>query len=415
MLNGNSTCRNCDSQMVWNWALALSVVCLSMPYYCPRVSGQSTELSFRSLAAVIPEAGFTPVPNQLFFSGFIVVENAQSEGLVNETSEVESRANDSASLVESPVGDENSAANPTTAESVGGTEISAGLSGNGSAEESIDPTPEGSVRNLSVEPGHYSLLPENHPDWVGAPPKLTGEVHELYVGSLPCFEMDELDANLEEALLASIWEYVDGQVLHDSGAAEQLKDKLTVNYVRRNLLEDPNGYVAELNTGGGKMLQRWVKIQVTPEQREQIQVWHREYLQHVRLRPLGIGIACVLLVVGGMRLMIGRHRGPNVQAVQLPNPIPLNAAFPAKRHRSGFLFGLILTMAIGVGLLSLLAGLRLVDIKKHRQAVVVTSDIRASEAMRASEIKTKVLEKLRDVLPESGSGGNVEITLEIPE
>jgi hypothetical protein len=153
------------------------------------------------------------------------------------------------------------------------------------------------VRNLSVEPGARSLLPDDRPKWVGAPPDLSANQHYLYVGSIPTSNLAQVDAALNEALVAAVSSYIEEEVVLHLGAAATMP--IDSDFIRKNLIDDPDGYVAELSTSDGPMYQKWVTVRVTPEQREVFHKWHKQATQRQRLGALG---ALLSLLVGGVAL-----------------------------------------------------------------------------------------------------------------
>ncbi len=174
------------------------------------------------------------------------------------------------------------------------------------------------VRTLSVEPRTRPLLPANSPAWITAVPDYSAAIHRIPVGSLPTTRADETEGGLDEPLLAALYEYVDTQVVQQPGASEKLQPQLSVNYIRRNLIEDPAGYTAELTTSNGPMYQKWVLVSVTAEQREQLKTWHREALQRERLAPLGLGVVAAIGFIGLSHMVLRRLYG-------LPKPKPLTS------------------------------------------------------------------------------------------
>lgn len=174
------------------------------------------------------------------------------------------------------------------------------------------------VRTLSVEPQTRPLLPANSPAWITAAPDCSAAIHRIPVGSLPTTRADETEGGLDEPLLAALYDYVDTQVVQQPGASEKLHSQLSVNYIRRNLIEDPAGFTAELTTSNGPMYQKWVMLSVTAEQREQLKTWHREALQRERLAPLGLGVVAAIGFIGLSHMVLRRLYG-------LPKSKPLSS------------------------------------------------------------------------------------------
>lgn len=262
----------------------------------------------------------------------------------------------------------------------------------GSADEQPADTQPASARpskfrELSVEPGTSPLLPADRPAWVGAPADYSSDIHRLYVGSLVSDARQDVDRNLELPLQAALNEYVETQVLHQPDAARELADHLTPSYIRMNLIDDPQGFVAELNTAEGPMYQKWVAVTITPAQRTQIEAWHREALQRQRLGAIGLGALGVIGVLSLAHLGLRRRFGA-APSVSVPTAVDawsqetarvgsqreagqMPAAASSKRRRPGFLLGLFL----GVLALPVLASMILYSsVREHEHAQVQYHD-----------------------------------------
>ena len=107
-----------------------------------------------------------------------------------------------------------------------------------------------------------------------------------------------------------------------------------VEYIRRNLIDDPRGYVCELATSQGAMYQKWVTARITPDQRELFKQWHVEAQQRVRLAPLGVAITSVLALVSLFHLGLRRFHGSSTPSSALPSmqAVAENAK-PARRSK----------------------------------------------------------------------------------
>ncbi len=166
-------------------------------------------------------------------------------------------------------------------------------------------------RELSVEPGTLDLLPDDAPAWVGSPPDLSQDVHRLFVGGQIAESEVEAAEGLDASLVRAIRQYVEKHLLHQAGSSRGLSTKLTADYVWKNLIDHRSGYVAKLNTPGQPMYQKWVTVSITPEQRGEMQRWHREALQLQRLAPIGVGFTSLLACVGLLHLILRRKPGLN--------------------------------------------------------------------------------------------------------
>ena len=137
------------------------------------------------------------------------------------------------------------------------------------------------------------MLPENRPAWVGAAPDFSSAQHYLYVGSLPTQDPNKVDKALDEPLVAAVRNYIDQEVINQLGAADAMP--LTAEFIRKNLIDNPEGFECELATGQEPAYQKWVTVRITPEQRELFRQWHTEAVQRTRLAPLGINLVAVLV------------------------------------------------------------------------------------------------------------------------
>ncbi len=202
-----------------------------------------------------------------------------------------------------------------------------------------------SVRTLSVEPGLRPILPADRPAWVGSAPDYTSAQHHLYVGSLPTSDESDADEALDAPLIAAVRNYIDQEVVNEHSASSRMP--IDAEFIRRNLIDDPSGYMCELSTGQGPMFQKWVTVRVTPEQREQFAQWHTEATQRKRLTPLGLGLVSALALVSLSHMVLRRHHGP--KPLPFVNQHPTEPAVVVRRSRSwtaftvlGFLFFLMI-------------------------------------------------------------------------
>ncbi len=172
------------------------------------------------------------------------------------------------------------------------------------------------ARELSVAPGQDPLLPEEAPDWVAAPPHLDGDTHTLVVSSMATVKRARVDAELDMPLCKTVTDYVTND-LFDGRQDVDLRPYITADYIRRNLIDQPEGYVAEIATSNGPMYQKWVKVNVTPEQQKQLKAWYAEAVQSKRLPPIGFGLAGLLGIVGLSHLVLRRKHAPATRLVDV--------------------------------------------------------------------------------------------------
>lgn len=261
---------------------------------------------------------------------------------------------------------------------------SLGLDTGSESAKVVDAAP--TVRELSVEPGTLPLLPEDRPAWVAAEPDYSTDVHRLVVGSLVGDSESDIDRMLDEPLMAAVHTYVAMRVLdRDETPADGLLSRLNEKYIRKNLIDDPQGYVAKLSTSGGAMYQKWVMVSITPAQRTQMRSWQRDAVQMERLVPIGLGLAGLLGLVSISHLVLQRSRqsfnpqahGRRQVAEVVTPPVLPQVAQPAKRKSC-----CNKRLSIPITLGAVAASLMIVNIKESRQAVPEQSDI-----VRQSEIR----------------------------
>lgn len=217
------------------------------------------------------------------------------------------------------------------------------------------------VRTLSVEPRTRPLLPANSPAWITAAPDYSSAIHRIPIGSLPTSRADETEGGLDEPLLAALYEYVDTQVVQQPGASQKLHSQLSVNYIRRNLIEDPAGYTAELTTSNGPLYQKWVMLSVTAEQRSQLKKWHREAVQRERLAPLGLGVVATIGFIGLLHVLLRQLYGlPKPKSLSSQNyvalPIHAQPAGQLKKKKCCGIWGLGTPIVLGLFIAFILLG-----------------------------------------------------------
>lgn len=169
---------------------------------------------------------------------------------------------------------------------------------------------------LSVEPT-ATLLPADRPGWITHEMDLKSSTHSFVVSSFPTARSNDVDSNLDACLEEATREYVN-QLLGDDRAGALLAPHLSSAFVRTNLVDDKTAYVAELSTTGGVMFQKWVQVEVTKEQQEQIRTWYQQQIQRQRMLPLGIGLGGLLGFVSVCNLYFRRSAKKSQQQPVLP-------------------------------------------------------------------------------------------------
>lgn len=169
--------------------------------------------------------------------------------------------------------------------------------------------PPSEVRELSVEPVLETRpkLPADRPAWVGASNDTSERVHRLYVASFTADNREavEGDEMLDEPMVAAVRRYLDETVFPGEGA---LKLPITAEFVRQNLLDKSTSYVAAMTTQSGTEYQKWVVLQVTPDQRAYLGGQLREHKQRERMATLGVVLVSVLIMTGLANVLLVRRR-----------------------------------------------------------------------------------------------------------
>lgn len=258
----------------------------------------------------------------------------------------------------SPKGSASAASTATTSSTAAqeDTQVNSEVASEEEFDDSLE-TVDNGVRTLSVQPGSQPLLPADRPAWVGAPADYTGKTHRMFIGSLPTPDEERADLSLNEPLVATVNEYIDSEVIGVRGAAEKIA--INAEYIRKNLVTDNDGYLLELNTSSGAMYQKWVSLEVTPEQRAQLESWHNEAIQRERLKTLGAGLAAILALVGLSHLTLrSRHGSPKLKP--LTTQAMISSEEPVANRGRGFGLSALAVLACVVVLPGLLLAALLV-------------------------------------------------------
>ncbi len=307
----------------WFYPTALVAAALLISPAVSKVAlGQANGAS--EIAVAKPDVGSPPRPAQ------VAPRPAQEESLPTEEASRPDQAGSATKLAENNSEVSADSDLPLLASSPD----SDGSSTSGSAD---------SVRELSVEPGTLPMLPADRPAWIGAPSDFSQSVHRLYVGSQVTDNQQDIDLLLDGPLVATLGDYIDHHLLGIEGASLDLEHQVDANYIRKNLIDAPEGFLAKLNTGGPPMYQKWVTVSITPVQREQIQQWYREAVQRKRIAPVGLGLLGVIGFIGLSHLALRRRHGLPKAGPVVQHPVafsPPMAADPAPRRRRGGLTAL---------------------------------------------------------------------------
>lgn len=265
------------------------------------------------------------------------------------------------------------------------------------AADNSQPSP----KELSVEPGNDPLQPKSlAPKWIAATPQLDGETHTLVVASMASSKRVRVEKELDMPLCRTVIDYVNND-LADGDTTVDLSRYVTADFIRKNLIDVPEGYVEEISTSKGPMFQKWVQVNITPEQQAQLKRWHTEAVQAKRLPPIGIALAGLLGLIGVTHVVL-RRRHPVVTATAVTE----SEAQPAA-HRPGFMkavFGLgILGLGVvGIGLVGSLFVARTVVVqeKMAREQVYQAQEMAVQAQAQAEAARDSARAKIRANRPQ---------------
>ncbi len=270
------------------------------------------------VVALLPDAGLPPAPA-------IDTETVETQAAVSAADAPAAEPTASAETAEpaAPPAETPPAVEPTAPATV--AEVTSDEQVKQSVESAAKPA---EVRELSVEPAVQTrpVLPVDRPAWVGAPNDTSERVHRLYVTSFTAGSREEVEKEemLDEPMVAAVRLYLD-EMFPGQNA---WKLRVTSDFIRHNLLDKSTDYVVETIRPTGPEYQKWVILQVSPEQREYFAAQLRELKQQQRMSILGVGLAAVLGMTGLLNLAFNRRRRRYPNAVA---PITM-AIMPGNGH-----------------------------------------------------------------------------------
>ena len=265
-----------------------------------------------ALRASLPDEGQPPAPR----AENAVVEQAPIETATVDKATVETATVDKATTVEttSPAAEVTSSAQVEKLPEAASTQAASTQAASTQAASTqaaavqAEATPD-EIRELSVEPvlEKRPMLPADRPAWVAAPNDTSERVHRLFVASFNTNTREEAETDdaLDEPMVAAVKRYLDETVFPGQGALEL---PITADFIRQNLLDKSTSYVAAMTTQSGTEYQKWVVLQVTPEQRDYFADRLREHKQRERMAMLGVTLAGVLGLTGLANLAFNRRR-----------------------------------------------------------------------------------------------------------
>jgi hypothetical protein len=243
---------------------------------------------------------------------------------------------------------QDSQSNPDTVAEISGAEEAQALSK--AVVKARDSEKVEATRSLSVEP-LGKLLPDDRPSWLDDKPDLSSNKHSFVVASIPTSLKEEIDSNLSAPLVEGVASYVN-ELLADPRAFSLLEDRLTADFIRAQLVDDRHSYTAQITTSAGQMYHKWVKVEITDQQRQRLEVWYREKLQQQRLFPLALGSAGLLSLVGVARLFFNRRWNHLLRQEKLAGNQKLVDHSPTAKNRlfskKGVGVAIAVTMAVAM-------------------------------------------------------------------
>lgn len=242
---------------------------------------------------------------------------------------------------------ETSAQESSTSSSLSSSSTSS--SGEVTAPQRTDTEAAPAERRLSVEPSN-SLLPADRPSWIGSEPDFKSATHRFVVASIPTAREDEVDVNLDASLVEAISSYAVDQ-LGDDRAGQLLASHLSSAFIRTNYVDDKSSYTAELSTTGGSMYQKWVMVEISPEQQDLLKTWYQERIQRERIVPLAVAFVGLLGLVGITNLWFRRSASRNPQAPMMQVIQPA-AKTGCCGKRGGWGYAVAIAIAIAVAAFS---------------------------------------------------------------
>lgn len=148
------------------------------------------------------------------------------------------------------------------------------------------------------------ILPADRPDWVGRSSLETGRDHFVSVGSFPDISYEKSLVSLDESLMKEARKYVDEQILHQEGAAEQLS-QLDIDWIKANWVVPNQEYDAAFDSASSVYHQAWVELKISERDRRMVEHWWKDIVRHERAKKLGGGMAVAVAGVGMLHLLVG--------------------------------------------------------------------------------------------------------------
>ncbi len=170
--------------------------------------------------------------------------------------------------------------------------------------------------------------------------------------------------------MAALYDYIDQQIVGENNAHRQINSKITPNYIRKNLIDNPEGYTAELTTTEGPMYRKSVVVMITPAQQKQLRSWYDEAAQLERLVPLGVGLFAVMGLIGATHLLLRRKHGLPVSSPLEGKDVSAAAQLPPVRSGGRGLSILMLLFCILIFPALLVLSLLFVGVTKQHRMVV---------------------------------------------
>ncbi len=297
----------------------------------------------------------------------IEIASEAQPAVAEESTAVEEEVADAAPQVRAEVESDDAAALAKTSEVLATSDVDAA------------PTKDSAeVHPLSVEPSRQ-LLPRDRPEWISAQPDYQSDVHQFVVASIPTSDQSEVEASLDAAVVEHVDAYLRELFSQASGAGVDL-EQLPSEFIRTNSIDDSKSYLTPIETAAGPLYQKWVMVQVTPEQRAYLRGWYGQQIQRKRLVPLGIGLITLLTCIGLSSLFLKRHSGQSNEV----SPV----AQAKHRRRCQFFPGKFAVVAAVV--ITILVAGRLSSLGNHKPSPSRTSHTRSVGGNAIHQVQRRI-------------------------
>jgi len=140
-----------------------------------------------------------------------------------------------------------------------------------------------------------SLLSEDRPEWIAAADDISGPIHYVSVGSDIEDSLEKCRASLDARLLVAAYRYVDEHLASHRRTAHRIPF-LTVDWIRRQLLDQQLEYAAAMELPSGTYHQLWYRLSIDDTDRQQLAFWVRQLETRQRVGLIGLVFTGLLAI-----------------------------------------------------------------------------------------------------------------------